>query len=85
MLFYVLIILISVILVLAVALYLVVKLIRKHRKMQESTVTSDTFSCKCKVCNTLITFDHTKPLPKIWRCPLCGSKNYATTKPEPGQ
>ena len=78
----VLIILLSVVFVLAVALYLVVKLIRAHRHITEHLTESDTWSCRCKVCNTHIAFDSTKPLPKIWLCPACGSKNYTQPKPD---
>jgi hypothetical protein len=48
--------------------------------MRENAVSSATFSCHCKACNTLIAFELTAPLPKIWLCPVCGRKNYHKPK-----
>ena len=43
---------------------------------------ADTFSPRCKVCNAMVVFDRTRPLPKIWRCPYCGAKNVTQPKSE---
>ena len=81
----VLIILISVVFVLSVALYLLIKFTREHRHITEHSAKSDKWSCKCKVCNTFVTFDSINPLPKIWHCPACNSKNYTQPKPNNDQ
>jgi hypothetical protein len=74
-----LIILIPVVILLAVTLYLIIK--DRRKKFKESPEKSDVWTCTCKVCNTYIAFDSRKPLPKIWLCPSCNSKNY--TQPLP--
>ena len=74
------ILLISVIIVLAVALYLIVKSLRKRRHIIEHSDKSETWSCSCKVCNTHVAFDARLPLPKIWYCPACNTKNYTQPK-----
>ena len=72
---YILIILIPVIIVLAVALYFIIK--ARRGKVKQGLNISATFSGACRACNTHIAFDLQKPIPKIWRCPSCGSKNYS--------
>jgi ribosomal protein L37AE/L43A len=42
----------------------------------------DTFSPRCKVCNAMVVFDRTRPMPKIWHCPSCGAKNVTKPKPD---
>jgi hypothetical protein len=84
---YVLIILVLVICVLCGALCLPWVTMRRNRngsrslKMTEDSASSDAWPCACRVCNTHLSFDSVKPLPKIWYCPGCGSNNH-TQPPE---
>jgi hypothetical protein len=72
---YYLIILIPVLIILVVALLFIIKA-RRGNVTQDLNI-SDVWSCACKVCKTRVAFDSQKPIPAVWRCPSCGSKNYS--------
>ena len=77
---YLLVILIFAVSALFVTLFSLLAVRRKNRNSSRALkivdASSDTWSTTCKVCNTHLAFDSAKPLPKIWYCPSCGSKNY---------
>ncbi|MFC2038330.1 hypothetical protein ACFLUG_00965 [Chloroflexota bacterium] len=44
--------------------------------MNETPDKAVMLSCNCKVCNTYVAFGADQPVPQVWQCPACKSRNY---------
>ena len=67
-------ILVSVIVLLSVSLFLFIRF--RKSKLNETPDKAVMLSCNCKVCNTYVAFGADQPVPQVWQCPACKSRNY---------